>query len=268
MVSYCEVFTTDLGCPGYEDSQDPIGPENQPTIDDYETKNPVQEINTIVQIDSNENATERVVRLQQLMMWVSRNEFVGHAVFTIVPFFLTVLSLLYMLRYSTATNYYQRFWVNSETDYFQYGDLIQGWGGLSLFSLSFITSLLAWQGIAVELNMVVWVWFMIIIGSVTTISGFVFKFLALDSAWTSLESPTLGLHANTVFTNIIIDIATQSSMLVSISLIFGFYWDHWEYAQWVALGVETQQEEIDELFAEIAAMERDMGYNPYDPPAE
>lgn len=56
------------------------------------------------------------------MAWVARDETVGHAVFTIVPFLLAMLSLLYMLRYSAATNYYQRFWVNSATDYFKYGD--------------------------------------------------------------------------------------------------------------------------------------------------
>lgn len=54
--------------------------------------------------------------------------------------------------------------------------------------------------------MIVWVWFMIVIGSATAFSGFVFKFLAFDSAYTYLDDPTLGVQANTAFTNIMIDV--------------------------------------------------------------
>lgn len=176
---------------------------------------------------------------------------------------------MYMFRYTTATNFYDRFWADkTTTDWFKYGDMVQGYGGVTLWLLSFITSILAWNGIAVDFNMIVWNYFMVVLGSIVAISGFVLKFLAFDSAWKDSEK-TDGTApiAIAAFTNIMLDFAVQNTMLASSALIFYFYWDHWKYAMWMAIGEEAQQAEIDELYAEIAADERDMGYNPYETPA-
>lgn len=174
---------------------------------------------------------------------------------------------MYMFRYTGATNFYDRFWADkTTTDYFKYGDMVQGYGGVTLWLLSFVTSILAWNGISVELNMIVWNYFMVVLGSIIAISGFVLKFLAFDSAWGDMEDAD-GVAATAAFTNIMLDFAVQTTMLSSVALIFYFYWDHWKYAMWIAIGEEAQQAKIDELYAEIAAEEREMGYNPYATPA-
>jgi len=67
MVSYCEVFENEPGCPGYDPSQDPTAAENQQQVD--EDGNVVfeegqdQEVSLTVTVERNENATERVVRM-------------------------------------------------------------------------------------------------------------------------------------------------------------------------------------------------------------
>ena len=146
--------------------------------------------------------------------------------------------------------------------------MVQGYGGVALWGLSSITSILAWNGIAVEFNIIVWYYFMIVLGSIVAISGFVLKFLAFDSAYKDMyDLDGVAPIASAAFTNIMLDFAIQNTMLASAALIFYFYWDHWKYAMWMAIGEEAQQEQIDELYAEIAAEERDMGYNPYATPA-
>jgi len=70
MVSYCEVFANEPGCPGYDASQDPTAAENQEQVD--AEGNPVifeddedqdTEVSLTVTVERNENATERVVRM-------------------------------------------------------------------------------------------------------------------------------------------------------------------------------------------------------------
>lgn len=174
-----------------------------------------------------------------MIYWTSRSEFIGHAVFTILPGFFLLLVSMYMFRYTGATNFYDRFWADkTTTDYFKYGDMVQGYGGVTLWLLSFVTSILAWNGISVELNMIVWNYFMVVLGSIIAISGFVLKFLAFDSAWGDMEDAD-GVAATAAFTNIMLDFAVQTTMLSSVALIFYFYWDHWKYAMWIAIGEEA-----------------------------
>lgn len=171
MSSFCDIFTTEPGCPDYDpDSEiqepdvvlpDPDDTDNTPDpkpdtdpepdnpdqpIDNTETEDVDEEtkIEIIYSVASEESPMNRVVRIQQLMFWMNRSSMAGHLVYTIVPALLSGMSFLYMFRYSTNTNYYNRFIAdNTVTDYFKLGDMIQGWGGVSLWTLAFLTSLFA-----------------------------------------------------------------------------------------------------------------------------
>ena len=70
MVSYCEVFENEPGCPGYDASQDPNAADNQQQIDEegnvvYEDEQDQEdtEVSLTVTVERDENATERVVRM-------------------------------------------------------------------------------------------------------------------------------------------------------------------------------------------------------------
>lgn len=195
------------------------------------------------------------------MYWMNRSSMAGNLVYTLVPGLLSGLSFMYMFRYSTNTNYYNRFIAdNTVTDWFKLGDMIQGWGGVGLWTLAFLTSLMASFGVLVDFNVIVWVWFIIILGSTATISAFIFKFIAFESAWKNLDDLKFGTTANAAYTNIQIDFAVHAGVNAAIASIFYFYFDDWKYAMWEAKGLEGQEAEITELLAEIDQMEAEMGY--------
>ena len=59
------------------------------------------------------------------MYWMNRSSMAGNLVYTLVPGLLSGLSFMYMFRYSTNTNYYNRFIAdNTVTDWFKLGDMI------------------------------------------------------------------------------------------------------------------------------------------------
>jgi hypothetical protein len=126
--------------------------------------------------------------------------------------------------------------------------------------LASITSLLASFGVAVGFNVIFWIWFIIILGSVAEVSAFVFKWVAFESAWKNLQDARYGPTANTAYTNIQIDFAVHAGVDACIAAILYFHYDDWKYAMWDAMGKESQDEEIAELLAEIDELEAEMGY--------
>lgn len=195
------------------------------------------------------------------MFWMNRSAFVGNAVYTTVAALLSGLSFMYMFRYSSSSTYYNRFLAdNTTTDWFKIGDMIQGWGGVGLWTLAFISQLLASFGVLIDFNVIVWVWFIIVLGSVASISAFVFKFIAFESAWKNLDDLKFGTTANAAYTNIQIDFAVHCGVLSSVASILYWHYDDWKYAMWDGLGEEGQQEAIDDLMAEIDEQEAEMGY--------
>ncbi len=171
MTSFCEIFPNEPGCPGYDpdseftepdivlppddDADVPSEPDTEPEqdntdqqpIEDKETNEDVDQetkVEIVYAVKSEESPMNRVVRIQQLMYWMNRSAFAGNLVYTLVPALLSGMSFLYMFRYSTNTNYYNRFIAdNTVTDWFKMGDMIQGWGGVGLWTLAFLTSLFA-----------------------------------------------------------------------------------------------------------------------------
>jgi hypothetical protein len=142
------------------------------------------------------------------MNWTGKSSAIGHLVYIFIPTLYTGLAVLHIFRYSTNSDYYTRFVADSSQsiDWFKIGDYISNWGGLVLWGLAWLTSILALFGGAalVDLNMIIWVWGIGLGNSLAMLTSFVMKFFAFDTAYDKYETVAV---APTAYNNILTEFA-------------------------------------------------------------
>jgi len=203
MTSFCDVFPDEPDCgvddtPTTEDTtpsqpSDPAQPEEDNTNTggddteaDPETKTEEVEIVTkVVTIDV--GPIERAAQINALMAWQANSAVTGHFVYIGVSALMAGLASLYVFRYSSNSTFYDRYLASGHKTtnlYFKWGDTIQAWGGMSLWGLALLSSLFApIGGVMVDFNMFVWVWGLVVTGSVLNISAFFLKFLEYEDTY-------------------------------------------------------------------------------------
>ena len=69
---------------------------------------------------------QNMAKVYALMDWNDRNGAIGHLVYIAIPMIYTFLAVMYLFRYGSKSNYYDRFVADStqSIDWFKYGDYI------------------------------------------------------------------------------------------------------------------------------------------------
>ena len=204
MTSFCDVFPDEPDCgvddtptkddtsPTQPDPTEPTpdntntgGDDNTEADPENKTEEEVDVTETIQVVSIDVGPIERAAQINALMAWQANSAATGHLVYIGVSMMMGGLASLYVFRYSSNTTFYDRFLARSDLDnYFKWGDMIQKYGGMGLWGLAFLSSLFAPIGsVMVDFNMFVWVWGLVVTGSVINMSAFFLKFLAFEDTY-------------------------------------------------------------------------------------
>ena len=113
-----------------------------------------------------------------------RSPMMGAITYMLIAFFVALDAMLHLFRYSTVKDYYNQFATDTTglvlTNWFKLGDIIINWTNLVVYGIAFLTQLIALFGILGDINMLVWVWGVMVAGGLADLVAGLFFWMAYD----------------------------------------------------------------------------------------
>jgi len=113
-----------------------------------------------------------------------RSPMMGAITYLIIALLVSFDALMHLFRYSSLKNYYNMYATDTTglvlTNWFKIGDLIINYTNMVVYGVAFITQLIALFGILGDINMLVWVWGVMVVGGLAELVGGLFYWMAYD----------------------------------------------------------------------------------------
>ena len=116
------------------------------------------------------------------------NPMSGQITFLLVALGVTVGSALKLFRYRSESTYYDAGKILS-SNYWKLGDQISLYSWLGLGGVAFLTQLLSVAGIAVDINIMVWMVVLPLVGGLVGLTYSILMFLAYDGGYSICHGP-------------------------------------------------------------------------------
>jgi len=282
MSEYCDIFPEDPSC-AVEETPEPTNTDDTTTdttnVDDGETgsgdadgDNEEADAEGEMMEEMEEEMMEKMEKMDwdmtpsqmwmkagKLMEFTSINPLMGELTYLMVAIGVTTKYALDLFRYNSASNddddYYDNFLTGDKpdsTNWYKTGELIQKYTWLGVFGIAAITQILAGLGIAPFVNMLVWGYGVMLLGSLASFLGMIFKFIGYDTGYANRNLEDKFGDANVqnarnIRTSMVEDMIFETSVALSLYMQA----ENWHWAAWEALPQEDKETQLEELVAEI-----------------
>ena len=265
MSEYCDIFPEDPTCAVEEEEvvvDDVVVDEETNTGDAEEGDNEEADaeemdeemeemeedmMEKMEKMDWNMKPSEMWMKAGELMRFASIDPFMGEITYLMVAIGVTTSTALDLFRYKKADSdeyksmqagdkdSYDAKGVWTGTNWAKTGDLITKYTFLAVFGIASITQILAGLGIAPFVNMLVWGWGVMFLGTLASFTGMIFKFIGYETAYSNMKDATYGK------TNVAAMTAIKSMMVEDVVMETGFALslymqaENWHWAAWEKL---------------------------------
>jgi len=204
-----------------------------------------------------------LIKVEHAMNWLMTNPFAGNLTYLLVAAGIMTRGILnaflfrpkaenYIYKVNTGT-------VKGGTIWLDIANMIGDYGSLAIGGIAFIFQLLSMLGIAVSINVMVWVWGVGVLGSIVSLVTVLFQFLAFDKFTIDWAQDTTNANKKP-FAAIAGPIANLDMTEEIVCGAFASLWlwqqsGNWMAAQWDALSEEDQAYYVADLQAKVEAME-------------
>jgi len=164
----------------------------------------------------------------------------GQISFTLVAFATAFSAGLDLFRYRPAASYYDDFDDINDINYWKYANQLGSYSALTIGSAAFVFQILSIFGIAVELNLLVWMWGFGAAGMSLAMASNALRYYAYDLAWVAQEdsnASAAGMPAE-----IRAEMVEISAMETSMGLTIWLESRNWWAAQMMALPEDKRDE--------------------------
>ena len=198
-------------------------------------------------MDWNMNPSEMWMKAGDLMKFASIDPFMGEITYLMVAIGVTTSTALDLFRYRKADgegykamragckDHYDDKGVWTGNNYAKFGDIITKYTFLAVFGIASITQILAGLGIAPFVNMLVWGWGVMLLGSLVSFTGMIFKFIGYETAYSNMNDATYGAKNVAAMAAIKHMMVEDMAMETGFALSLYMQAENWHWAAWEKL---------------------------------